>query len=350
MASRPVFLGVGYCEFELHTFIRTRLSGFLNAQPMAELATFFAIFTPTYNRAHTLARVFDSLRAQTFRDFEWLVVDDGSTDNTQELVASWSTNADFPVRYLRQEKSGKHVAHNLAVREARAEFFIVLDSDDALETRALERLHDIWQEIPAARRAGFCAMGGLSRNQHGKIVGDFFPATPFDVSFRERFFEFRIRGEKGIAWQLDVLRRYPFPEIAGTNFVPEGVIWLQTANKHKIRFVNEVFRIYYTEDKSTGTTLSSRSNIAAGARGRLYYYAWLLNNEMEHFFRAPMPFIKAAAMLPVVARYAGQSLQDVWRELKGWRPRFLVLATYPLSLILRFRLCRTARTTGARNG
>jgi glycosyltransferase involved in cell wall biosynthesis len=317
---------------------------------VAEVAPFFTVFTPTYNRAHTLPRVFDSLRAQASRDFEWLVVDDGSTDNTPELISSWSTKADFPVRYFRQVNSGKHIAHNFAVREARGEFFMVLDSDDALETRALERLHVIWQEIPVAGRTGFCAVGGLSRDQHGKIVGDPFPATPFDVSFRERIFEFRIRGEKGIAWRLDVVRRYPFPEIAGTNFVPEGVIWLQTANEHKIRFVNEVFRIYYTEDESTGDTLSSRNNIVAGARGRQYYYAWLLNNEMKHFSRAPMPFIKAAAMLPVVARYAGHSLRDVWRELKGWRPRFLVLATYPLSLILKSRLRRTARTTGARNG
>jgi glycosyltransferase involved in cell wall biosynthesis len=305
---------------------------------MTESALCYTVFTPTYNRAHTLRRVFDSLCAQTFRDFEWLVVDDGSTDNTRELIDSWAGKADFPVRYFRQENSGKHIAHNFAVQAARGEFFIILDSDDALDTRALERLRIVWLEIPAADRAGFCATGGLSRNQHGKLVGDPFPTTPFDASFRERVFVFRIRGEKGIAWRLDILRRFPFPEIAGTTFVPEGVIWLQTAKEYKIRFVNEIFRIYYTEDENTGATLSSRGNIAISARGRLYYYTWLLNNEMEYFSCAPMPFIKAAAMLPVVTRYTGQSLQDVWRELKGWRPRILVLAAYPLSLILRSTL------------
>lgn len=317
---------------------------------MTESEPFFTVFTPTYNRAHTLTRVFDSLRAQASRDFEWLVVDDGSTDNTPELISSWGTKANFSVRYFRQENSGKHIAHNLAVREARGEFFVVLDSDDAAEPRALERLRAVWLDIPAAARSDFCAVGGLSRDQNGKIVGDPFPTSPFDVSFRERVFVFRIRGEKAIAWRLDVVRRYPFPEIAGTNFVPEGTIWLQTANEHKIRFVNEVFRIYYIEDETTGATLSSRNNIVASARGRQYYYAWLLNNEMEHFSRTPMPFIRAAAMMPVVARYAGHSFRDVWQELNGWRPRFLVLAAYPLSLILKSRLRRTARTTGARNG
>ncbi len=91
----------------------------------------FTVFTPTYNRAHTIHRAFDSLRAQTLRDFEWLVVDDGSTDNTSELIASWAKVADFPIRYFKQDHSGKHIAHNLAVREARGKFFLPLASDDA---------------------------------------------------------------------------------------------------------------------------------------------------------------------------------------------------------------------------
>src|SRR5215469_15182284 len=89
----------------------------------------FTVFTATYNRAHTIHRVFNSLRAQTVRDFEWLVVDDGSTDNTAELIAAWSKLADFPIRYFKQENSGKHIARNLAVREARGSFFALLDSD-----------------------------------------------------------------------------------------------------------------------------------------------------------------------------------------------------------------------------
>src|SRR5664279_25603 len=114
---------------------------------MAELAPFFTVFTPTYNRAHTVGRVFDSLRAQTFRDFEWLAVDDGSTDNTPELIASWAAKSNFPLRNFRQAHTGKHIAHNFAMREARGEFFMVVDSDDALEPRALERLHAVWLEI-----------------------------------------------------------------------------------------------------------------------------------------------------------------------------------------------------------
>src|ERR1700736_1708087 len=95
-------------------------------------APFFTVFTPTYNRAHTLHRVFNSLKAQSFRDFEWVLVDDGSTDNTEELAELWIKTADFPIRYFWQKNSGKHIAYNFGIREARGQMFAVLDSDDAL--------------------------------------------------------------------------------------------------------------------------------------------------------------------------------------------------------------------------
>jgi glycosyltransferase involved in cell wall biosynthesis len=84
----------------------------------------FTVFTPTYNRAHTIHRVYDSLCAQTLRDFEWLVIDDGSTDNTAELVAKWAEVAKFPIRYFKQKNLGKHFAHNRALVEATGYFSI----------------------------------------------------------------------------------------------------------------------------------------------------------------------------------------------------------------------------------
>jgi len=90
----------------------------------------FTVFTPTYNRAHTLPRVWNSLRRQTFRNFEWLIVDDGSSDNTREMVSGWSRISDFPIRYLWQRNALKKTAINLGVREARGQLFLSIDSDD----------------------------------------------------------------------------------------------------------------------------------------------------------------------------------------------------------------------------
>jgi glycosyltransferase involved in cell wall biosynthesis len=295
---------------------------------------FFTVFTPTYNRAHTLHRVFESLCAQTFRDFEWVVVDDGSTDNTSELIHSWTEVADFPIRYFRQPNSGKHMAHNIAVREARGWFFAPVDSDDAMSPDALERVHAIWHELPDTERSIFCGVGGLCRDQFGAVIGDRFPTSPYDADFREMSFFRRVGGDKWCAQRTDVLRRYPFPAIPGTNFVPEGLLWLQIARAYKFRFVNEVFGFCYVASGETGENLSSRRNVRRSARGRLYYNVWLLNNELEYFWRSPVPFIKAAAMLPVVSRYAGLPLRDVWRELKGCRARLLTIALSPLSMLL----------------
>jgi glycosyltransferase involved in cell wall biosynthesis len=301
-------------------------------------APFFTVFTPTFNRAQTLHRVFDSLCNQTLRDFEWVVVDDGSTDDTPELIDKWTGKATFPIRYLRQPNSGKHIAHNIAVREARGVLFAPLDSDDALEPDALERIRSTWLKIPVAERPRYSGIGSLCRDQQGNIIGVPFPTSPFDADFRESFFvRRRFGGEKWGISRTDVLRQFPFPDIHGTNFVPEALLGFQMARVYKRRYVNEVFRIYYVGDETGGATLTGRDNIARGALGRLYFYAWILNNEMAFFPRAPLPFIKAAVMLPVVARYGGVTIGEVWRQLKGWRAKTLFLAASPLALALGVR-------------
>src|SRR5690242_19362698 len=100
----------------------------------------FTVFTPTYNRAHTIERVYRSLCTQNCRDFEWLVVDDGSTDGTEALIRQWQHEAEFPIRYFWQPNAGKHVAMNRGVAEASGSLFLTLDSDDACVPWALERL------------------------------------------------------------------------------------------------------------------------------------------------------------------------------------------------------------------
>ena len=294
----------------------------------------FTIFTPTYNRAHTIHRVFDSLCTQTFRDFEWLVVDDGSTDATAALIEQWQRRADFPIRYVMQQHAGKHVAHNRAIREARGQFFLVFDSDDACVPTALERMLHHWNTIPAERRAQFSGVAGLCRDQNGEIVGDRYPSEPLDISLREQRYVYRLRGEKWGPELTDILRRFPFPEIADTNFTPEGAVWLQVAKLYKIRCVNEVFRIYHVDDSKTGATLTGRKSFGESAPGRLHYYTWLLNNDLEFFLNSPMPFIKAALMLPVMALYASQPLPRAIASLDGAGAKALVLAGLPFSLLL----------------
>jgi glycosyltransferase involved in cell wall biosynthesis len=291
----------------------------------------FTVFTATYNRAHTIHRVFDSLCAQTLRDFEWLVVDDGSTDNTSEVIATWAKRADFAIRYFKQVHSGKHIAHNLAAREAHGRFFLTLDSDDACVPEALERMAFHWNAIPAHDRARFAGVVGLCCDQHGRIIGDRFPTDPFDASLRERRYVYRIRGEKWGSTLTDVVRQFPFPVIRGTQFIPEGVIGLEIGKAYKSRCVNEIFRIYYVNDNQTGATLTRRRRLPENAPGRLHYYVWLLNNDLEYFFHLPIPFLKAAVMIPIAARDVRQHFALTMKSLQKWPAKLLILLALPIS-------------------
>src|SRR6478752_7327190 len=131
----------------------------------------FTVFTSTRNRAHTLDRPFRSLQAQTFRDFEWLIIDNGSTDGTPELVARYQAEADFPIRYLWQEDAGKHGSVNRAAPIAEGAFFLILDSDDGCVPVALERFKYHWDQIPADRRARFTGVTAHCLDESGEVVG-----------------------------------------------------------------------------------------------------------------------------------------------------------------------------------
>jgi glycosyltransferase involved in cell wall biosynthesis len=297
-------------------------------------AFLFTVFTASYNRAHTLHRVYDSLCAQTLRDFEWIVIDDGSSDNTADLIANWAEAADFPIRYFKQEHCGKHIAHNLAVRKARGFFFLIFDSDDACVPHALERMAYHWNSIPERDRSLFSGVNGLCANQYGEIVGDRFPFVPFDHNSCERKFIYGVRGEKWGVVLTEITRRFPFPEIRGTSFVPEGVVWFEIAKTYKSRGVNEVLRTYYVNDPKTGATLSRRWDLSSSAAGRSYYYVWLLNNELQYFFHSPFPFFKAGLMLPVVAWISRQSWRSVLNSLRYPSAKALVLLSLPFALPL----------------
>src|SRR5579872_3551110 len=179
----------------------------------------FTVFTATFNRRHTLLRLFESLELQTLRDFEWLVVDDGSTDGTGELMRELEQRATFPLRYYYQSNGGKHVASNLAVDLAAGELFATLDSDDALAPRALERLAEHWKAIPQDQRRQFSGVNCLCcTGKDGLVIGDPFPAPGSDGVLDSdpiSMMHFSLAGDKWGFHRADIMREFRFPEFAG---------------------------------------------------------------------------------------------------------------------------------------
>lgn len=221
----------------------------------------FTVFTPTYNRAHTLGRVYQSLLAQTFTDFEWLIVDDGSSDGTKELVSGFISEGRISIRYIQQPNGGKHVAFNRGVFEARGELFLPFDSDDSCMPIALERFRAHWLEIPELERTNFSGVTCLCKNEKGDFVGGMLPAPILDGHPYEVTSHYRLKGEKWGFHSTEILREYPFPEFDGERFVPESLIWNRIGRSYKIRFINEALRYYFNSpDGLSGSMVRIRQS------------------------------------------------------------------------------------------
>jgi glycosyltransferase involved in cell wall biosynthesis len=231
----------------------------------------FTVFTPTYNRASTLYRVYESLKQQTYHDFEWLIVDDGSIDNTSTLIEQWKKEAKFPIRYIWQKNQGKHIAFNYGVQEAKGELFLTLDSDDACLPEALERFQHHWNSIPVTQRSKFAGVTVLCLNQKGKVVGTEFPFYVTDSNSIEIHAKYGVIGEKWGFQKTDILKMFPFPEIPDENFITEAIVWHRISKKYKTRFVNEKLRIYYEDTSNSLTNSSIKCRVKNSKSARLYY-------------------------------------------------------------------------------
>lgn len=295
----------------------------------------FTVFTPTYNRAHTLHRVYESLCAQTYQSFEWLIVNDGSTDHTEQLVQQWQQSAPFPIRYHRQENSGKHIAYNYAAKVALGEFVVNLDSDDACVPEALERFQDYWNQIPPAQRSKYSGIDCLCQDTEGKIIGDRFPQSPMDSHVAEIRYRLRISGEKWGMQRTDVLREFPFPDVQGRRLeMPESIVWTRLTRQYPARYVNDALRIYYTN----GADQITRARWAEkDTRGFFLSNQTTLNYDLDYFWYAPRTFIKAAANCSRAGLHCGYPLRQQVNSLTSISARLLWLSLLPLGFVLWFR-------------
>jgi glycosyltransferase involved in cell wall biosynthesis len=295
----------------------------------------FTVFTPTFNREHTLQRVYDSLCAQVFRDFEWLVVDDGSTDGTSALIEAWTKSAFFPIRFVRQQNQGKHVAHNRGVLLARGQLFLSLDSDDACTPEALERFRWHWEQIPPGRRDSFTGVTALCADQFGHLHGSRFPSDVFDSDSLESRFRYKVTGEKWGFHRTEVLRRYPFPEVPGARHVPENIVWFQIARAYKTRYVNEVLRTYWTSPVQ-GAQLTSTGLTRPQAVGLALLCRSLLNDHMRWCRYAPLRFARSSLNYSRFSFDSGAGVAEQRRHLGGLA-QCLWLASLPFGFAASLR-------------
>lgn len=209
------------------------------------------VFTPAYNRAHTIVRTYESLCRQTCKDFEWLIVDDGSTDNLKYLVDGWIVKADFTIRYIYQDNQGMHGAHNTAYRNIRTELNVCIDSDDYMPDNAVELIKNKWNEV---RTKGYAGIIGLDCREDGSVIGSAFMDNLTETTLTG-YYAKGGSGDKKLVYRTDVVNKYPeYPIFEGEKYVGLAYKYMLIDKDFKLAVLNEpLVVVEYQEDGSSNS-------------------------------------------------------------------------------------------------
>jgi glycosyltransferase involved in cell wall biosynthesis len=207
----------------------------------------FSVITPTYNRAEKLKDCFLGLQKQSFSNFEWLIIDDGSIDKTKSLVDKWKDKLN--IKYYYQENSGKPSAVNKGIINAKGKYFTVLDSDDIPVPDALRKLYSLLEESSAMT----IAVGCLTKDKNNNIIGSNFPKDVWSSSILEAYSTFNIKGDKWLSFKLGMAKNFLYPIYENEKLVPEGLVFNRMARAgYKVDFINSPLLIHeYGEDGIT---------------------------------------------------------------------------------------------------
>ena len=231
----------------------------------------FSIITPTYNRADTLSRVYDSLKSQTFRNFHWIIVDDASIDDTAKLVSNWQSEDNFfKIDYYKlEENRGKPFALNFGFEYCDQPITVIADSDDSFVENSFEDLSRIWNEIDNTLNASNVAsVWTLTKDENGAIVGEKFPKNFWQVSFKDRVLDrWPVRGEKWHSWRTEILKSQQMYYNKNAAYVSESATWRSINLKYDFLCVNLVHRTYWYSE--SGLIHEKKTDLK---RAKIKYY------------------------------------------------------------------------------
>lgn len=213
---------------------------------------FLTIFTPAYNRAHTLPRTYHSLCRQKNKDFIWLIVDDGSQDNTGDLVRAWQMEDNgFEIRYLYKENGGMHTAHNTAYEHIDTELNMCIDSDDCMAEAAVEMIFTKWQQV---KNQGYAGLIGLDADFDGNLIGKGFLPGMAETTLAG-YYAAGGSGDKKLVYRTDVINQYPpYPVFEGEKYVALAYKYRLIDQDFKLAVLNEVLcNVEYQPDGSSNT-------------------------------------------------------------------------------------------------
>lgn len=280
------------------------------------------VFTPTYNRAYLLKQLYSSLVEQNHIEFEWLLVDDGSTDQTKELIDSFISENKININYIYQKNQGKHIAINTGLDHARGELFFMIDSDDFAAPDALNTIWKRWENVRHDDSYG--GIIGQKNYTNGEPVG-----SPIDYDVHDwKYVQYQYKGDKALIFKTSVFLKYKFPHFPSERFCDEALIWNRISGPYTLRFVNDVLMIGdYIKDGLTQKMISLRYN---NHQATMLYFKEAANNK-------EMPFINRFKALNNYWRFsknANLSFFEKWRYSNMGK---MNLISFPTSYFKRYK-------------
>lgn len=241
---------------------------------MATEQVTLTIITPTYNRADHLQSLYKSLRSQTNMNFKWLVVDDGSTDDTEQVIQEFIADEQINIQYVKRENGGKHRALNTGIAAIETELTFIVDSDDHLPEDAVEIIlmyHDKYRNTPE-----LCGYSFLRCDEDGSVNTAYFKKDEEISSYRDVRINGNIGGDKAEVFYTKILKQFPFPEYNGEKFLPEDLVWMQMSGPYRMVHINRC--IYIGEYLDGGLTRSGRSMKIHSPKGMMVRSEVYLND------------------------------------------------------------------------
>jgi len=241
--------------------------------------------------------LFESLLQQTVKDFEWLIIDDGSTDNTRGIIDEFKKQADFPIGYVYKENGGKHTALNVGIRQIDSELTFIVDSDDALTTDAIETI--LHYHMQYSKDEKLCGYAFLRQFPNGKINGKLFSLDEQIGSYiKMRINSGDIMADKAEVFFTRCLKEFPFPEYEGEKFLGEDIVWIRMARKYDMVHINKA--IYVGDYQSDGLTKNRREHNIKSPIGCMHRAVEFMDKGIKFKYR-----IKGSLQYVIYGKFAG---------------------------------------------
>lgn len=286
------------------------------------------VITTTYNRAYCLHQVYESLCRQSSDDFLWLVVDDGSTDNTEDLVQSWINENKIEIEYFYKPNGGMHTARNAAYEKVHTEINVIIDSDDWMTDDAVEKIVRFWNANKGERYYGIAA-NNIAKD--GTLIGSELPRGISHCTLTDMFGKYHTKGDKKLILRSDLSREYPYPEFPGEKFYPASYKFKMLDLNYELLIMHEaVCVVDYNPDSMT---FDKYAQYRSCARGFSHY-----RNEMIRITKSPKVIIREMIHYIAESKFADE--RHYIRE--STKPLYAVLCL-PVGIAYHKYLCRTTR-------